>query len=491
MSKYRVSELDLSTRLKIAHEMLQNVQERGWGRVSELARTHKVSRTLLYKLRNQVRSAVEREVAPKRPGPQAKCEQIEVNRDFIRRAITILPMVQGSVRGIQSGLALLFGVERSVGYIQETLTEIGAKAAAYNSAVSPAAPVLGEVDEIFCGGQPCLTVIDGASFLVLNISAAEARDETTWGVKFLEMLEQGIEFADVAADGALGIKAGLEAAQVTAPLRPDLFHLMQDATKISQRLERQAYKAMETTATAWRILDEATAPHPRRGRRRKCSLALAEAQQQEVRAIETYDNWSWLLRELRQSLEPITATAQIACAETVRQTLLLITDLMQQLKRQEIADFATAVIRKLELFLAPIAALEQTLAPLRTALDAGTEATFIRLWQQQAQHQLAVPQLFPLPLQPTAQAFWDALAHFHRSSSLAEAFHAWLRPFLQLHRSLPPWLAALLQLFWNHHTFPRGKRSGHSPIELATGTHPPALTDVIDSLLRSPSLPAF
>ena len=485
MIQYRVPELDLSTRLAIACEMMREAKERGWGRVSELARSYNVSRTLLYKLRDQAWSALERELAPKRPGPQGEVSQVEVNEELIRRAITILPMVQGSVRGIQSGLELLFGVERSVGFIQGTLAEIGAKAAVYNACVRPASPVLGEVDEIFCSGQPCLTVVDGDSFLVLNISAAEARDETTWGLKFLELQEQGIEFADVAADGALGIKAGLAAAQIDAPLRPDLFHLMQDAIKISRRLEQQAYQAMETTATAWRVLDQATAPQPRRGRPHKCSLSWAEAQQQEVQAIESYDNWSWLLRELRQTLEPITPAAQVACPETVRHTLLLITDLMQQLNRRDITDFAIAVRSKLDLFLAPLAALEQTLAPLRIALNTDSEATIIRLWQQKAQHQLTVPQLFSPALQPLARTFWDALDRFHRSSSLAESFHAWLRPFLQLHRSLPPWLAALLQLFWNHHTFQRGKRSGHSPIELASGQQAPALADVIDLLLQS------
>ncbi|MBE7470245.1 MAG: hypothetical protein HS114_14030 [Anaerolineales bacterium] len=73
------------------------------------------------------------------------------------------------------------GVERSVGYISQTLQAAGQQAAVYNQAVVIPVPILGEADEIFQGRQPCLTVVDGRSFLVLNLTPAEHRDGTTWG----------------------------------------------------------------------------------------------------------------------------------------------------------------------------------------------------------------------------------------------------------------------------------------------------------------------
>ncbi|MBV7335277.1 hypothetical protein KFU94_44960 [Chloroflexi bacterium TSY] len=39
-------------------------------------------------------------------------------------------------------------------------------------------------------------------------------------------------------DGALGIQAGAKAAGMNAPHSYDLFHQMQNGTKITQRLER-------------------------------------------------------------------------------------------------------------------------------------------------------------------------------------------------------------------------------------------------------------
>ena len=489
MAEYRVPGLDLSTRIGIGLEMLLDIPDREWGRVTDLAQEYGVSRMLLYKMRNQVEEAIRGALSPKAPGPQAKTELLPLDEELIRRVITVLPMVQGSVRGIQMGLELLFGVKRSVGYIHATLEEVGEKAAAYNEALMPAGPILGEVDEIFCGGAPCLTVVDGKSFMVLNIAAADARDETTWGLTFLDLVERGVVFHDVAADGALGIQAGMKAAELGVPLRPDLFHLMQEATKISKRLERLAYKAMAETISAWNALDAHTSPKPRRGRLPALKCLPEEAEAREMAAIDTFDNWNWLLTQLRQALEPVTPAGQLASTTLIRETALIIAELMQQLNRDDLTEFATSIIAKLDLLLAPICALEERLAPLRIDLDAETESAIVRGWRQHDQHQLSIQQLFPPSLHSLAQTFWDALARFHRSSSLAESFHSWLRPHLELHHSLPGWLAPLLQLFWNNHRFQRGKRAGHSPLELASDAPVLPLSAVIDWLVEAPSDP--
>ena len=61
----------------------------------------------------------------------------------------------------------------------QTLQTAGTAAMAYNASIPVPQPVLAEADEIFQGRQPALTVVDGRSFLVLNLSPAEARDGTS------------------------------------------------------------------------------------------------------------------------------------------------------------------------------------------------------------------------------------------------------------------------------------------------------------------------
>jgi hypothetical protein len=49
---------------------------------------------------------------------------------------------------------------------------------------------------------------------------------------------------------------------------------------------------------------------------------------------------------------------------------------------------------------------------------------------------------------------------------------------------MPKWLLPLLQLFWNHHTFQRGKRRGQSPLALAGIENVPSLREALTMLLR-------
>ncbi|MGB6380338.1 MAG: hypothetical protein WBF55_07210 [Syntrophobacteria bacterium] len=482
MAEYHVPTVDLSTRIQLVAEMLLPVSERGWGRATQLAEEHGISRTRLYELRNEARALLATALEPQAPGPKVFESKVTIDRHFIQQVIATLPLVTGSVRGIQTALQLLFGVNRSIGYISETLQEAGQRAMVYNKSIRIPQSILAEADEIFQGRRPCLTVVDGRSFLVLNLSPAEARDETHWGVTFLELAEQGVQFQDVAADGARGIRAGLAAAELAVPLRPDLFHLLRDAHPITKRLERAAYKAMETTEQSRRVEQEAAMDKRRQGRPCKANLLLAAAVGQEEQAIDTFDLWCWLLGEVRQALEPITPAGHLSNSLQVHETIQVATMLMRELARQDVGHFADKVMAHLDELLAPIEWLETTLARWRTSLSSADEAFITWFWQQQQALDLPLDEAVPAHLLDVAQAFWHALALFHRASSLAESLHSWVRPHLQAHRGLPQWLGPLLQLFWNHHRFQRGKRSGYTPLELAGVDEEPSLAQVLAGL---------
>jgi hypothetical protein len=199
-----------------------------------------------------------------------------------------------------------------VGHISQTLQTAGAAAKVQNGELRVPMPVLGEADEIFAGRKPCLTVVDGRSFLVLNLAAAEARDATHWGLTFLDLEAQGVVFQDLAADGARGIRAGLQDAELAVPLRPDLFHLLREGGHLANRLEKVAYKAMRTAEKVLRAEQEAKQLTKRRGRPLNVDLTVEEALRQESQAIATYDHFCWLFTEIRQALEPITCLFQFS-----------------------------------------------------------------------------------------------------------------------------------------------------------------------------------
>jgi len=483
MPQYNRPEIDLSTRIALGIEMLTSIPERPWGRVTALAAAYGVSRPFLYELRDRAFEALGAALTPRQPGPVPQAQELIIDRDFLRRAITVLPWLKGTVRDIQLGLALLFQVRRSVGHISQTLQEVGATAAADNASIALPQAVLGEADEIFQGRRPCLTVVDGRSFLVLHLSPAETRDGTTWGVTLLDLLARGIQFQDLASDGATGIRAGVREARLMVPLRPDLFHLLREATRLGQRLERAAYRAMEVAERARRVEQEAQGTKRRRGRRLKVAVPKAAAEGKEEQAITTYDLYRWLIAEVRRGLEPLNAAGRLTTAAQARATVQTAVALLRELGHREVSAWAQKLLDRREELVAPLAWLEQSLAAWRQDLDEDTVAFIGWAWLHRQTLALDVKRDLPAPLRPAAQAFGEVLALFHRSSSLAESLHSWLRPYLQIHRGLPDWLTPLLQWFWNHHEFQRGKRAGHSPLEWAGIEAVPALTEALEQLL--------
>lgn len=484
MTKYRVSNLDLSTRIELVAEMLLPANKRNWGRITKMAQECGLTRERLYQLKRKAKTTLQEILAPQKPGRPGIDERLVVNEAMIKRAISIFPLMKGSTRDIQIGLELLFGVQRSVGYINQTLQQTGNWASVYNKQMVAAKPILAEVDEIFQGRNPCLTVVDGQSFLLLSLTPTDSRDATSWGVTFLELSEQGYEFQDVVADGARGIAAGLAATEWDMLLQPDLFHLIHEAHPISKRLERRAYQAIEIADQARLVAAEAQVPR-RRGKPRQAKLPLTEAQAQETAKIETLDLWLWLLQEVRLALEPVTYDGQICSAQAARDTITTAAQLMQELGRDDVAQFAHKLDKYLDALLHPLVQLETRLASALSSLSAEDEKLIIWAWQYRQELDTPWIDWLPSSLQAIGHLFDQALSLFHRASSLAKSIHAWIRPYLQIHRGMPGWLAPLLQLWWNHHRFQRGKRAGSTPAELAGIPNPPSLAQLFATLFEA------
>jgi hypothetical protein len=496
MPHYRLSHLDLSTRFDLAVQMLD--PSRPWGLVTHLAEKYQVSRKFLYQQRDKAGTVLLTALAAKVPGPKPASGMLTVDTDHLRRSIvTLATAMPGSIRNIQACLELLLETHRSIGFISQTLKQAGEAASQQNRQLALPHPVLGEADEIFQGRNPCLTVVDGYSFAILHLSPQAGRDATTWGVSFLDLQEQGIRFQDVACDGARGIRSGIEQAELSVPLRPDLFHLLREASVLMRRLERQAYKAIEQADKVRRAEQdvglptteeqEANMSKQRQGRPLEVEKSLVEAQEYQQQTINRYDWFMWLHGEIRQALEPWTSTDILISTQQARETIQTAIVLLKELGDANINAYAKKLAKHEDELLSPLVWLEQQLAPYRQSLDSSMEAAIIwayRHWEELEESGMENPyEGFPPELRPVIEAFWQALSTFHRSSSLAESIHSWLRPYLQAHRGMPDWLMPLLQLYWNHHTFQRGKRKGNTPLSLAGLDDVPTWSQVLDSLI--------
>jgi len=471
MTYYRLLHLDLSMRFELALQMLN--LSRPWGLVTALSEIYDVSRKFLYELRDKAEASILTALAGQPPGPKPVLETLIINGERIQRGIvTLATSIPGSIRGIQTCLEELLDTHCSIGFISQTLQLAGKVAEEHNQLLVPKGSVLGEADEIFQGRHPCLTVVDGNSFAVLQLSPQISRDALTWGVSFLEMQDRGVRFHDLACDGARGIRAGVQQAGLTIPLRPDLFHLLREANHLMRQLESSAYKVIEEAERCRRAESEAHGERRRKGRRLKVQKSVPEAQTKEQEAVDRYDLFVWLCQEIRQCLEPWTSEYMLTSSQQARETLETAIELMKDLGSVKINEYAQDLKKHEEELLAPLVWLEQQLSPWRDMEQAGSfslesdmESTII--WAYKYRQALDLDDSFegfPVQLRPVVKAFWQALSLFHRSSSLAESLHSWLRPYFQMHRGIPAWLAPLLQFYWNHHTFQRGKRKGKSPL---------------------------
>jgi hypothetical protein len=490
MSYYRLPHIDLSTRISLALQMMD--VSRPWGVVTHLGKAYQVSRKFLYQLRYKAKAGLVTALSGQQPGPKPASAALMVDKGHLERSIVVLATaVPGSIRGIQTCLEEVLDTRRSTGFISQTLQKAGEAAVKQNQLLSPQQPVLGEADEIFQGRKPCLTVVDARSFAVLQLSPQTNRDATTWGVSFLDLQAQGVRFHDVACDGARGIRAGVEQAELSVPLRPDLFHLLQESYRLIQRLQAEAYKAIEQAERVRRAESEARTPHRRRGRPLKVEKSLAEAEAAEEQAIMCYDLFVWLQQEIRQALEPWTPADALTSSQQAQETLETAVALMKELGDARISDYAQKLLDHQDELLAPLVWLEEQLASCRQGLDSQTEATIIWAYKNRQALGLENPgEGFPTELCPVVEAFWQALSTFHRSSSLAESLHSWVRPYLQVHRGMPDWLMPLLQLYWNHHTFQRGKRKGRTPLSLVGMEETSSWSQVLDRLLGEPTAKA-
>ena len=488
MSNYRRTDIDLSTRIALAIQLLCPIGIRPWGFVVQVAKELGVCRAWLYQLKQRAASALTEEFNCHQPGPKPFESTLCVDRDFLEYATVVLALASGSIRGIGQTLDLLFSVERSVGWICQTLQAACEKAEQFNSSIEIEKAVFGEADEIFQGKRPCLTVIDGRSFLVLSLKAEESRDATTWGCTFLDLDQRGIAFDNLVSDGAKGIRAGVNESQLAIPLRLDHFHLLREAQQVASRLERRAMGAIEIADRAQRADEQAKCPIRRRGRPLKVDVSLSDAQAQEQEAIDTYDLFVWLMTEIQSALSPVAPNGELADFSTNRETVIAAAELISEFSDHKAKALSRQILTNICGLMAPIEAFSAQLLPIREQLDE-RELTFIGwLWRHRGELGVDSDDGLTEELRPIVEVIFRWLGLFHRTSSLAESLHSFLRPYLVVHRGMPQWLLSLVQLYWNHHVFARGKRSGACPLQLAGAEVSQTLKEVLQAVCSSQTI---
>jgi hypothetical protein len=449
--------------------------------VSRLAGQHAVSRKFVYRQAAKAEEALDVAFCPAEDDDEKVLFDLPVTKAWLRQLILALTMIcHSSLRGVVELFGDVFDCDISVGTVHNVLQAAVAQARSCNQQQDLRGVRIGAHDEIFQSGRPVLVGVDTDSTYCYLLSLEDHRDAETWGLRLLELQDQGFQPEATIADAGQGIRAGQALAIPEVPCRGDVFHALQTVQSLVTFLENRAYAAIGTAAN----LQRKKARLRWRGRPTQgVAVKLGHAGREEARAVALADDVATLLKWLREDVLSF-AGPDHATRRELFDFIVAELRCCEPLCPHRIGPVVGALANQRDDLLAFAAGLDHDLAVLAAEFQLPVETARVLLnvellppddparWQREAalRSQLG-NRYFPLNV-----AMLEVTRQAVRASSLVENLNSRLRNYFFLRRHLGSDYLALLQFFLNHRRFVRSERPervGKSPAELLSGSpHP-------------------
>lgn len=447
--------------------------------LTHLAEEFQVSRKFVHQQTCKAQEALAAAFAPPPPRDDVLF-YLPVTKSWLRQLILALVLTcHSSLRGVVVLLRDLFDMGVSLGTVYNTLAHAVAAARAINAQQDLSRVRIGAHDELFQSTQPVLVGADVASTYCYLLSLEEHRDAETWGIRLLELQDQGLRPEATIADGGQGLRAGQALAMPGVPCRSDVFHALRDVGQMVSYLENRAAGCITARDKEERRMDRAK----RKGQGNAHSKRLAILRQEEAQTITLADDVALLARWLR---EDILAVAGPDHARRCQLFDFVVAELeaRQPLCPHRIGPVVRLLKNQRDDLLAFAAELDQQLARLaqeyQVAPTALRELLLVQAlhpntptrWQREADLRRQLGSRF-FALHEAVETVTDQVV---RASSVIENLNSRLRSYFFLRRHLGTDYLDLLRFYLNHRCFPRSdrpERVGKSPAELLTGVaHP-------------------
>jgi hypothetical protein len=435
--------------------------------IAALARDQHVSRRFIYRQRQRALQALHQAFTPPPPTAEPVLFQLPVTRTWLRQFVLCAVLIgHASLRGTQEMMQTLFDFSLSLGSLHNVVHDAIATAQTRNARQDLSAIQDAALDEIFQNRAPVLAVVDVPSTYCCLLSQEEHRDATTWGVRLLELQEQGFEPGAVIADFAKGLRTGLQLALPDVPCKGDLFHVQRELGQVVRFLENRAYAALTQCDKLSR--NRKADPEQRQAAQREQERALALADDvatladwlhQDVLAVAGPDVaarrrlYDFVVAELRQREEQ--------CLHRLRPVRVLLAE-----RQEALLLFAEEVDRDIRSLAAYAKVPEEMVRELVAVQE--LPSTHAARWRRdqalRAQLGARYAALSALVEQLRAGVI--------RASSVVENLNSRLRNYFHLRRAIGGGYLDLLRFFLNHRRFQRSERperAGHSPAELLNG----------------------
>jgi hypothetical protein len=467
-------------RLGLAVQVLAGAQP-----VSDLAREHGVSRKFLYHQAHTAQDALTRAFAPE-PKTEKVLFYLPVTNAWLRQLVLALVMIGHSpYRAVVELLRDVFDWRISLGTVHNIVASVVEPARVINRSCDLGGVRIGAHDEIFQAGHPVLVGVDTATTYCYLLSLEDHRDSETWGVRLLELADQGFAPDATVADAGLGLRAGQALALPEVPCRGDIFHVLRELEVLTGFLENRAYDALQHAERCRRNL-ATFRRHDGRGRAKSLLSAtqlLHQACVSSAAAIALADEVTLLMSWLRHDVLPVAGPRYDERRD-------LYDFIVAELKSREqscphrIGPVCRHLEKQRDELLAFARALDEELEQLGQDFQIPAELARLvlgtinrddrdpRRWTEHAAFQKQLRGRF----HDVQAAVANLAAGTVRASSLVENLNSRLRSYFFLRRHLGPDYLALLQFFLNHRRLERSdrpERVGKTPAELMTGhSHP-------------------
>ena len=401
---------------------------------------------------------------------------LPVTKQTINRAIVALTLhCHGSYRGIQSFLEDIFDYKISIGSIHNIQQDVCAKADRINKSADLSPVEIGAHDEIFQGREPVLIGGCTQSTYCYLLKKEDSRDGTTWGMNLLDLKEQGFDPETVIGDGGQGLRAGLMAADFKAEFRSDIFHAVQDFTKVLFYCTNRAYGAM----TKRFVLERKMIKAKKKNRGHQYSKNLVRARANETRAVKVAETLETLLEWLRNDVLAIVGPDHAIrsklfdfIVEELRNIQKLASHHVEKLiakmanRKDTLIKFALEVAQRLAAVAMQYNVEKELVTAVYSLQNIPLESTF--LWCRLDQLKNKLGNLY-YPIEIATQEIIETTV---RASSIAENINSRLRPYFFLMKQFGQKALNLVRFYLNHKPFlrsARDERVGKSPAEILSG----------------------
>lgn len=447
--------------------------------VARLAAGRGVSRKFAYAVAGKADAALDDAFAP--DSDDGVLFYLPVTKRWIKSAAVELALVCHSpYRGICEFLRNMIGYPVCIGTVHNILHGAVERARQVNESVDLSGVRIGAHDEIYQAGRPVLVGADAHSTYCYLLSQEESCDETTWGVRLLELLELGLHPEHTVADGGSALRAGQAAAWPDVPCNGDVFHVEAELSKVVGYLENRLKGLVSTRSALERKMQKA---RWKKGQSVKYSkrLSLARAAEQKMdalaRDVRVLSGWlrddvlvvaGPALPERRQMYDFI--VAEIAAREELCPHRLGPVRKSLEVARDTVLGFAGVLDGKL-------ADVGRTLRVMPHLVRGVCElqgldhSKPLRHEREQALRTELRGRFYEVECAVT-----HAMRDVVRASSIVENLNGRLRGYFFLRRELGPDYLELLRFYLNHHRYARSQRPeriGKSPRELLTGKQHP------------------